>query len=935
MNARSADLEDLASIDLDDAFIEANIHRDLSERFSRQALQDVCTAFVNSFLVQHGDRIVTLHHSLNECSAVLKDMEAVLEAFILQLDSIHSDIGEVRETLAQTAVSLANTRASEHVLWAAVSRLVVPPEVVQVVTQSNEEQLGTQFQLCVRELLKYLNYRKGTWRPTLGASASSKAVPAVSSTSPPRPTSSSGARADTFESTLVSLHGELLTSPSTETLTSSPSRPTRGGGAAPREVRLPLSECQAYAETSALLDGLTLYACVKIKAFLSRKLSVLTIKNTNVCIQQEHTLKPFSFYVHFLRSAGPLLRYAPPHTAPSAGNGDQREKQTAAAAATTTGSATSNHLLDASVAHRIVRSLYDEFKREYGAILSHLYLRRIQEYVMRLNSMEYSTVSTGSGGGFFSGGGTSTSHPTSSYGLPLLTDTKNTASFVAMRLGDRGDLLRHPFAPPLIPVMEKAAHRRHSYEETFRSVLNLICDVVTHEYLFTYQFFSGDMTVYVDVFKPTLQFLVDYLSEVVLTQSSGEVRRMLNERPYTSVNVNAKQDCYGLLILIRLCHEYRALMKNVRKLPCLDGFFDSLLVLLWPAFKNTFDRQLVSLRVVQITTLTASMTHLARIEDKLRFVHPLVQCFTEFSCVILSITLGTLIGEADTTHLTDDGAGGSPMTPVSAQGLAHSPSPGSPLLPDTSVHTGDSVAALRMRALELITQEEEGDAADSANRFEVLLGNIAFMRVEVIHLLEGVVQHVLSQEGEGSVWRRFPALSNCFLLNNMYYMLVTPHTHPVLGEEGEGLTVAEKADFTALQERYTTMRIDFVQCVIAMHFPAVCHIVQHDDACTPEEVVQAADQFLLRWKASLDGVRNTVHQLIADRVHEQEVVAQACMECLLYNTRFHAAVAKCMEAHKEAFVSRPIRSLIVTNQQLLQHMRTFSSVVDPQQPQQP
>ena len=50
-------------------------------------------------------------------------------------------------------------------------------------------------------------------------------------------------------------------------------------------------------------------------------------------------------------------------------------------------------------------------------------------------------------------------------------------------------------------------------------------------------------------------------------------------------------DCIGLLLMIRLTHAHQQTMA-VRSIPCLDKYFNSVKMLLWPRFKSVFDMNL-------------------------------------------------------------------------------------------------------------------------------------------------------------------------------------------------------------------------------------------------------------------------------------------------------------------------------------------------------
>ncbi|KAG5501795.1 hypothetical protein JKF63_04064 [Porcisia hertigi] len=908
MDLKQSDLEDLATIDLDDSFVEANLSssHQFDELTSRATLQDVCTDFVQSFLVEKGEWVSSLHTSLRECVTVLGEMETVLEKFIEQLDRIQSDIGEVRETLAKTSIELANTRVTERVLWTAISSLVVPPEAVQIVTQTNDGELGTLFQLTLRELLKYLNYRKETWqRHKPGAPEGRESAAS--------PTSGNCARAQR--------HG--------------------------RELPLSLTESRIYTELLSVLDSVTVFACIKARDFLSRKLKTLTKPNTNVCIQQENSLKQNTVFVHFLRSAPPLLRHI--HVCGGTEETHQR----------------------ALLPYRIARAIYNEFRQQYCFIMSSLYLHKVQGYILTLNAMEYNTeVNTSSdpaGRIFLSGlSAAQPGTPEIVYTLPSVTNMHHkgrTADGKLFQLGRRGEILARVFAPPLIPTLEKAAGRRHSYEETLRSVLHLLSDAVTHEYLFTFEFFAGDTSVYEEVFQPALQFVIDYVSEVVLLQSSGSVRQLLNQHPNTSINHRAKDDTYGLLILIRLCHEYRFYMKTVRKLACLDAFFDSLLVLLWPSFKRTFDTQLVALRCAQVSSLAAITAHMRSVAERIATVHPLVRNYSTLSCALLGIALGTALSEerlmmGETGKKKSEQRWRRPSSSSSSSSAAHSAETcevdGSGPAPLTSprdssildvghrtwvksvdadpVPSQESTlhAEVRQRAVEMMAAEDEADAAESQSRFVVLVGNIDFVRVQVIHYIEEIPKHILSIAGstavsgsEGSV-DRAAVMCNAYVVNQIHYMWNAAQYAVFPGEERGGITLVDRFDFAQLREMYNTYRTRLVDAVLGAYFSDFIDVARSDEAVPPSRLLHIADHFLLSWKPSLDAIRTQMMSLMYDAQLASEVIAQICMECLVCNTQFLKIISTAVKLHPVEFAQRPLRALTVSNHNILLHMRNSS-----------
>ncbi|CCW64094.1 unnamed protein product [Phytomonas sp. EM1] len=866
-------LEDLESIELSDEFIRENMdHSSFKEDHFRQTLNSLCESFVMSFLGDEGVNLVLLYNFFKESSTVLTDIQKVLQAFISQLDSIQADIGSVRESLVSKGTTLKNILSTEAILSSAISRLVIPPEVVQVITQSNEQQLGTQFKHCVKELLRYLQHREAVWN-----------YPAVAACS-----RQSSKDAESFS------HDE--------------EPPNK------QEMHIPFTECRVYNDLMNFMDSLTLFACWKIKSFLSHKLQVLTIKGTNIWIQQENVLKPFSFYVYFLQHAASFLSRRLPRSLSA--------------------TAARSHSKSAAPLYPLVRHLYEEFRAEYRQIMLRLYLKRVQDYVLTCRLMEFTTMlperaKAAEGDSF--------------YALPLLTAPAAACAPELLRLGGRGEIFRRLFSPPLIPVVERANHRRHSYEETFRSILSVMCDIATHEYLFTCDFFSGDALVFVEVFCPAIQFVVDYVAEVVLSQGNGEVRQMLDGKSSPFIHENVEEDTYGLLIMIRLCYEFRSMMRHVRKLYCLDGFFDSLLRLLLPVYKENLEKQFVALRGVEPMVLAQAMSVLPSTEAKLREVHPLVKSFTEFSCAIMSLLLGLLVSEErlraeDELHRDKLLGGRLPESDMSSSfGIQTGKAS------RTQGTTGDSFDELRELALQRFAEEEESEASDIINEFMMLVSKLEFIRQSMIQLFQNLSRCILADEKDASVRDHLEPLQSCYMLNNIFYILQQYHQHQIIlsetnpteSIEEDGMVQALKGEeflpldtrdnFQDLKYTYLRYRAEFVENMIRKHLPAFFAVIQNGESCSVNEIKEATDSFMLSWQDALDSIVKTVHRLISDPVNAQQIAAQICMDILLYNTRFHGLVAKAFEKDREAFDNCPLRSLIVTNQTVLQFMRKFLS----------
>nr|CCC48801.1 conserved hypothetical protein [Trypanosoma vivax Y486] len=829
---------------------------------SNSSMQVLCDSFVQAFLTDDG--VATLHCLLRECDASLNDIAGVLCRFIQSLETTQEEFNDVRRRLCRVTMQLHNTVGAERLLHNAASRFVVPPELVQIIVHGSEEELGQQFKHCTQQLLRYLRHF-------------------------------------TKEANLALMSGSRDRAKSVGVDT----------GCSENEGDVPnvrFTEYKMYAQHRELLSRLTVRACMKAKRFLSKKIASLGVKKTNVSIQQEHVIKPHAFYAHLLHEAKTLLR---PLIVSRTSNTLHN---------VTGGSSGMDRDSPEVLPYRIVRALHDELRSEYCDIMSKLYFERIRHYLMTLNSMEGSTQTAPKG---ISAWGKPDATPWVTL-LPLLTEEEDSKSPSYFELGERAAILSAVFSPPLVPTVERAKWRLHTFEETFRSLNMLLCDAVTHEFLFTFMFFSGDMSVCVDVFKPTVQFIVNYVSEVLLGQgnnsSSGIWRTVRDQYPKASLNTTCRNDCYGLLLLIRLCNDFSSLMKDSRRLRCLEQFYDSLLLLLWPAFQQTFERQMRAIRSCDVLSLARAVMRLAStqgITEWAKCVHPMAKRYAAFSTALVTIISGCGFSvavdagaEANSASADEDGrrerVGNVAGECDQGEGLE------SKNETSNASEENMSFSELQRLAWRAIEAERASDKAGSAARFAVLASNLSFMQLEMVRVLKGIGAHLA-----GASRCEEQPRSLAFLLNNLHYITTTWH---LTVRNGDTSIFGE--DFITLSEIEASVQNEFVQMVLREHFSQMHRAVRLGMA---NEVLPAASAFRERWRSCLDDASRTVADLVLSESHRDDVLAQFCKELLLCNTQFHSCVSKALGEGLDS-AGRSVRTLIVTNEHLLQHMRTLAAI---------
>lgn len=894
-------LTELEGVELDDDFVRAHLsssapssrRRHSSSIVSHRKLFAICDEFVHCFLVERWNELALLDNSVTKCMEVLRSVEEVLQDVMAQINSIQEEMGDVRQRMTQTSLGLNNSRVSELVLWGVISQLLIPPEVVSLLTRTSEERLGQQYKIGLQLLLRYLQYRRSTWKMI----AEEKEHEGEAAEGSARSVSSSELN-----------HREQCTAEQEQAL---------------RKVRVSFKHCRPYTELVRVLDSVSVLSCVKIKHFLSKEIQALMIPNTNIVIQQQYLLKEYALHVYFLKYAPGLLRHA--HS-----SGVEGERQATL------------------IPYRIARALYKEFCLEYCTHMSSLYLKKFKRYLLDCSSLEYNISKANEL--FLVPHGTAKAKGVRAeiiYVLPSLSDMVTAISGVEpWSLGSRGDILAHVLAPPLIPAIEKIQTSKHSYEETIRSIFLLLCDVVTHEFLFTFQLFCGETSVFFSIFNPIFHFLIGYVSAVVLTKQHDRSNWILSSD--AAQRHGAGDDCYGILMLIRLCHAFIHQMNQARHLSCLNGFFDRILQVLWPAFFKTYDSQRIALRCVAISALAAcSGGSSLSIEKKVSMVHPLVKALAEFSGTILSIALGmkdvkSALGSYSAQ--AKEGIASGPPGPSPSTADPPIPTPADPSVSEAAPR--ESVGIVE-KACALLDQTRNESQSYSCTQFQQLLSTMCTFRKEVFNRMEELFTYYMSSE-KPEAHSRAHLLRDAFLLNNSYYLYAHLHrvtvimsrdeSHEGAREEEESTpTVGRECELEDLVALYHSSRQSFMQNVIQLHFPEVHRLTSENNVdpehpedssvdlskpTLPAEVSKAAEGMHRAWMEKLNSMHSTIRSLLSDPFHEKEVMAQVCMEAVTLNAKFHALVNKIAERSPAGFTAS---SFLVSNSKLLVHMRSFTA----------
>mmetsp|Transcript_21025 Transcript_21025/g.25528 ORF Transcript_21025/g.25528 Transcript_21025/m.25528 type:complete len:393 (+) Transcript_21025:150-1328(+) len=176
-------------------------------------------------------------------------------------------------------------------------------------------------------------------------------------------------------------------------------------------------------------------------------------------------------------------------------------------------------------------------------------------------------------------------------------------------LGRRQAMLGLPDSNPLV-VRDST---KYHFECIFRSVQKHLMDAATSEYLFTSQFFSQTSNkdrrdIFNQIFARTLSLCLEQLENYL----------------YNCYDITA------LLLMIKVTQAHQLIMER-RWVPCLDGYFDHINMMLWPRFKRVFEHNLKSIDNAIKAADTLGPIDVAR-------PHYVSRRYAEFTSIVESLT---------------------------------------------------------------------------------------------------------------------------------------------------------------------------------------------------------------------------------------------------------------------------------------------------------
>lgn len=157
----------------------------------------------------------------------------------------------------------------------------------------------------------------------------------------------------------------------------------------------------------------------------------------------------------------------------------------------------------------------------------------------------------------------------------------------------------------IVPHEAEANKMKYPVEAIFRSVLKLLMDTSTSEYLFCFEFF-GDFEVFKDVMKGAVSVVEEHWKGVV-NQCHDAIGLLLMIRITYQAQVRVTisgLECplaieMGILdidISINVYMRFQKVLMAKRRVPGLDAFLDQTSMLLWPRFTAVAEAHLASIK---------------------------------------------------------------------------------------------------------------------------------------------------------------------------------------------------------------------------------------------------------------------------------------------------------------------------------------------------
>ena len=486
---------------------------------------------------------------------------------------------------------------------------------------------------------------------------------------------------------------------------------------------------------------------------------------------------------------------------------------------------TNIHILQQNVLLKYKRFVYflqrhhpvaaQELKNTYVATMSNIYLTKTKTYIANLVKLEVGGVK----------------RPQFLVDKQQLYGTDVTYSI----LGNRWEMLDKLTSAIIVPHVEVQGRRRHFFENIYRSMNLMLMDIITAEYLFTFDFFY-DNELFIPIFDHTIPHFLEAVKQWAATTS----------------------DYIALLLCIHMTQQFLAVMHR-RRIPCLNQYFEHLNMVLWPRFKEIFDVNVEALRQADPRDV------LGRQGPK---VFKCCERYAEFSGSILQIMFHRPEVESPVSH---DG-------PIADLQMDVRLAPNMSFLRITFDNLLNNVATLLPGPLERCTF--------LINNYWHILSMWSSKGMDVAQPDFAKIQQTCEQQVHSFVEMRLlqafprfvkfvketePALTNLIDASSGPNSDALPDGSGAHGKPSatDGKPVAPKSSSYERNLELVSQKVDGGQLEVL------------------------AKEFSSTWLACIRGIQTDVMQRFQDGAYAVDILRQIVLQIALYNARFTALVSKC------------------------------------------
>lgn len=392
-------------------------------------------------------------------------------------------------------------------------------------------------------------------------------------------------------------------------------------------------------------------------------------------------------------------------------------------------------------------------------------------------------------------------------------------------------------------------------------------DSATNEFVFTRKFFKASAkSAHNRIFSRVLSLVLEQLENYLFNC----------------------YDCLGLLLMIKITHANRRIMK-LRKVYVLDTFFAEISMLLWPRLKMVMDAQIRSVRL--------NTKKLGKIETHAHYVS---RRYAEFTCsILLILNKGKNQGHKQSSSNTN--------TPHQNRTMKKHPSSSSMgsnnrlvNLPEES--PAKPFAISRARSSSSVTsnnsrqhQSARGTAGD------MLIQDLGILTQEMIYLLERLSdEHPTNKQ------------KIVFMINNLDQINTVFAERKVAGKE-----------MTQFRDLLIRQREQFVEEELLQNFSKMIAFVQQTEThfvglssgdrleVNSNVVENLVRDFASSWKAGIEQINKNVLTYFSNFRNGMEILKQVLTQLLLYYTRFQDIIRKVWRSKPPAFCKDLVSTTVI------------------------